>query len=166
MDDSFKIDKNYVASEGVVVDVGRQTIDFLYVERFVVKSGLSKDFGTFKVYEKVVDLLKRKYQIIKEPYEIEEHITASKPISLLDGTKIDLAPLVKEAVAFYFDDVILHFQTFLGKKTPDYLLLLGGGARAYGPFFEDKFKIVTSPDTPEYANARGMLKFITRAVMK
>jgi len=164
MDENFKVRKDYLSSEGVVVDVGRQTIDFLYVENMVVKAGSSKDFGTFKIYEKVVDLLKRKHSVVKEPFEIEEHLTENRPITLLDGGKIQLAPIVKEAVQFYFDDVLAHFSTFLSKRTPDYLLLLGGGALVYGPFFKEKFKLVEVPADPQFSNAEGMYRFLDQAI--
>jgi len=165
MDDAFHVNKNFLPTEGVVIDVGRQTIDFLYIERFVVKHGSSKDFGTFKIYEKAVDLLKREHSIIKEPYEIEELLSTGKAITPLHGgDKVHVEPLIKKAVAFYFSDVQLHFETFLSKKNPDYILLLGGGAIVYGPFFKEKYKIVEIPAEPQFSNSRGMLKFLAKAV--
>jgi hypothetical protein len=165
-DDQFKISKSYL-QDGVIVDVGRQTIDFLYVERLVVKNGSSKDFGTFKVYERMVDLLKKKYHVVKEPWEIEELLSSGKPItSIKDGTKMQIAPLVREAVSFYFDDVISHFETFLSKKTPDYLILLGGGAMLYGDLFKERYKLVETPEDPQFSNAVGMLKFVTHQMSK
>jgi hypothetical protein len=167
MDDNFKIQKDYLEGEGVVIDVGRQTIDFLFLDRMVVRRGSSKDFGTFKVYEKVGELLKKKYSIVKEAYEIEEYLTRNKSINQLSsGEKIPIQPLVKEAVAYYFDDVMLHFSTFLSKETPDYLVLLGGGALIYGSFFKDKYKTVIIPDDPQFANAIGMHRFIAKASAK
>lgn len=166
MDDGFKVRDEYLHSEGVIIDVGRQTIDFLYVDGFVVKAGSSKDFGTFKVYEKVVDLLKRKHKISKEPYEIEDHLSNNKPITTTNGNKIQLAPLVKEAVAYYFDDVATQFSIFLSKKTPDYLTLLGGGALVYGPFFKERYPLVEVPEDPQFANAVGMLRFVKSATVK
>lgn len=161
-DANFKVAKEYLQN-GVIVDVGRQTVDFLYVERMVVKHGSSKDFGTFKVYEKMVDLLKRKHNLVKEAFEIEELLSTGKAItSIKDGSKVQVQPLVKEAVAFYFPDVISHFETFLSKKTPDYLLLLGGGAMLYGPSFREKYKLVEVPDDPQFSNAKGILKFLDK----
>ena len=166
MDENFKISKDFLTTEGVVIDVGRQTVDFLYVDKFVVKQGTSKDFGTFKIYEKVVDLLKRKHNVIKEPYEIEEHLTANKAITTMKGDKVQLAPFVKEAVQFYFNDVILQFEAFLSKKTPEYVLLLGGGAVVYGPYFREKYKLVEIPEDPQFVNCRGMLRFLNGALKK
>lgn len=161
-DPAFNIDPKYLAN-GVIVDIGRQTIDLLYVERMVVKAGTSKDFGTFKVYEKVVDLLKRKHNIQKEPHEIEDIVSSGKSISNIEtGKKLDIQPLLKEAVQYYWKDVLLHFETFLSKRTPDFLLLLGGGALLYGPFFEDKYKLVEIPEDPQFSNGAGMLKFMDK----
>jgi len=167
MDENFRIRKEYLEGEGVVVDIGRQTIDFLFLDRMVVKHGASKDFGTFKVYEKVSELLKKKHGVVKEAYEIEDHLTRGRPITqLTTGEKIQVEPLVKEAVAYYFNDVMLHFSTFLSKDTPDYLILLGGGALVYGAFFKTKYKLVEIPDDPQFSNAAGMFRFITRMAGK
>jgi len=164
MDTAFKVKQDYMEGEGVVIDVGRQTIDFLFVDRMVVKKGISKDFGTFKVYDRVADLLKKKYDIVKEAYEIEEYITRGKAINQLDtGVKVQVQPLVKDAVAHYFGDVTTHFSSFLSKETPDYLLLLGGGALIYGPFFQAKYKLVEIPENPQFSNAAGMLRFLDKA---
>jgi hypothetical protein len=80
----------------------------------------------------------------------------------MDGTSIDLAPIVSEEVANVFPDVNRVFSTFIGTKTPDYVFLLGGGAHLYAKYFQEKYPIIKMPESPQFSNAIGMLRFISR----
>lgn len=161
--DEGKISKSYMESEGIVIDIGRQTIDLLHVNGMVVKSGLSKDFGTSVVFNKASNLLRERYGIMKSATDIEDHLRNKKPFSDLQGNKVTVQDVLGDSVEYYAPDIDAVFQGFLSKSTPDYLILLGGGALIYGPHFKAKYPVVMIPEDPQFSNAQGLLKLINRA---
>jgi len=152
----------YSKSSGVVVDVGRHTIDMVQIEQIHPKDGASYDYGTFLIFNRVSQVLRKTHNVVKDTWELEKSYLANKPIPTMSGASIDLAPIVAQEVAEVFPDVNRVFSTFIGHKTPDYVFLIGGGAHLYARYFQEKYPIIKTPENPQFANAIGMLRFLSR----
>lgn len=162
MDRNNRVLPTFRDTQGIVMDVGRQTVDFIYLDSMMVKDGSSIDFGTFKVFSHVADQLKSRYSIHKESYEIETLFRTKRKITLMGGEMVDIKPMVDEAVAYFASDMEKYFSIFNATKTPDYVVMIGGGAYLYGDYFKQKYRIVSIPDQPHIVNTIGMLKFLER----
>jgi hypothetical protein len=154
----------YLKSEGVVGDVGHQTFDMLHVRSMVVKNGSSRDFGTRKIMAYACSLLRKDFGIMKDVAELEDHLRSGRPFNTPEGVTVDPAPVVQSAVAYYASDIDMEFRSFLTKLTPDYLILLGGGALIYGDHLKSIYPKVVIPEDPGLANVRGMYKLLNRTV--
>jgi actin-like ATPase involved in cell morphogenesis len=150
---------------GIVLDIGFNTIDVLCFEK-----------GTaIKSDAKTLD----KSGISKIVLELSEFISKEKGIQLSDqeakdiflagrmnvyGNIIDLTEAVRNITEMYFDEVLHNIRSLWEKRLQraDVLLLAGGGAVAIGRYIPSEYaKIVTVPEKPEFANARGYLKALT-----
>jgi hypothetical protein len=162
-DEQGRILPVYLKSEGVVGDIGHQTFDMLHVHSMVVKSGSSRDFGTRKVMAYACGLLRKDHGIMKDVAELEEHVRSGRPFNTPEGATVDPLPVVQAAVAYYASDIDMEFRSFLTKLTPDYLILLGGGALIYGKHFQSIYPKVVIPTEPNLSNVKGMFKLLSRA---
>lgn len=162
MDTSGVVSQEYIKSSSMIVDIGRRTIDFLYITDLVVTDGKSDDFGTFKLYERVIEVLKRTHDIDKKPFEIDEYIADNKPIPQLGKPSIDVLKLAKAQAKGLGEELMFLTQSFLAKKTPERLILLGGGALLFEDILKKEFPTVIVPDNPQFCNVNGLYKFLCR----
>jgi hypothetical protein len=162
MGTDLQVRPEFKNADGVVMDFGRYTIDLTHINNMSPVEGKSFPFGTNILFEQVAQDLRSKYDIIKEVGEIERAFIAGKLIRTLKGLEVDLTPIVEEHAAKSFAHVHQIFSTFIGTKTPDWVVLLGGGALLYAPYLKDKYPIVELAGNTQFANAVGMLRFLLR----
>jgi hypothetical protein len=162
MNDSLKLKTDYYKTQGVICDWGRLTFNSLYIDNAQVKAGATQDYGVYKLFDHLIEQLKKRYSIVKTYYEIEDLIRNKKSIPQLEGEDIDIQPLLQEVAEAYFPDIDKLFMQFISKYTPYFIFLLGGGAYYIGDMFKAKYKKSVVAVEPETANVRGMLKFLNR----
>jgi hypothetical protein len=163
---SFLVSKDFTDSTGLIVDVGRRTVDISYVEALTVLDGKSYDFGTYKILERVNQILRDKYSVMKEIYEIENFVQTDKKLKTLTGTEVDLKDLMESSATEYSRELLFILQSFFAKKTPDYILLMGGGAGVYEKALKAKYPTIQMLKNPAYSNACGLLKFLDRVSLE
>jgi Actin like proteins N terminal domain/Archaeal actin homologue MreB-like, C-terminal len=163
MDKNLQVKTEFQSSEGVIVDIGRRTIDFVYIDNLIVKEGKSEDFGTFNIFKRAGEYLQAQHSIIKEPYEVERYYIDNKRIRLTNGKQVDIKPLIDRAVGEHAQSFGDLFASFMGAShTPDFIFLIGGGAFLYGGYFKGKYDMVVIPSSPHTSNVEGLLKYINR----
>lgn len=162
MGDTLVVDGRFLGSTGITVDIGRRTVDITYVDNLSVKEGKSFDLGTYRVYERVAGDLRSKFGVMKDVHEIEGLYKSGKNIKLLSGGEVNLSELVGIFAEELAGDVMYAMQGFFAKKTPDYVLLFGGGSRLYEGIIRGKYPVIEVLEDAVFANALGALKFLER----
>lgn len=162
MGNDLQVRPDFKNAAGVVMDFGRYTIDLTHIDNLVPSEGKSFPFGTNVLFEQVAQDLRSKHDIVKEVWEIEKAFVSGKKIRTLKGTEVDLSPIVYEHAGKSFPHVQQIFSTFIGTKTPDWVVLLGGGALLFAALLKERYPIVELAENTQFANAVGMLRFLVR----
>lgn len=162
MDKNYSVLPEYRESSGLVVDIGRRTVDFLSAEEMSVKNGHSVELGTHKVFERAIEILKKDHSVVKELYEVEGLSISRKKIRKLDGTVVDVEKIIDVAVDSFTQDLFFAMRSFFEKKTPDYLVMFGGGSFLFENAFKKMYPVVRIPQDTIFTNANGLFKFLKR----
>jgi hypothetical protein len=163
---SMQVGKDYSSTSGIVVDIGRRTVDISFIDSLIVKSGKSYDFGTMKVLEQVEVQVKEQFKVVKTAYEIEKYYTDNKVIRTMDGKSIDIGKLIPGVAKTLYPQLSFILKSFFESKTPDYLMVTGGGALIFGSMIKEEFPMARTIKDPVFSNAVGMRRFLCRVYMK
>jgi hypothetical protein len=162
MDKDYRVKPLYAEGVGLVVDIGRKTVDVSFIDSLMVKDGKSFDFGTMKVFENVSAQLRDNYKVVKQLYEIEQYFIKNNSIRTLEGKDIKVSSNVSAAVKELYPQLEFILKGFFESRTPDYLLLTGGGAELFEGLMKEKYPMTERVYNSMYGNAEGLHKFLAR----
>jgi len=161
MDDAGKV-KADTAKNGIVLDIGFNTIDVLCFEKGTAIRSDAKTldkFGISKIVLELVELINREHGIQLSDQEAKDVFLAGQ--MNVYGSRIDLTEAIRNITEMYFDEVMHNIRSLWDKRLQraDLLLLAGGGAVTIAKYVPSEYaKIVKVPERSEFANARGYLK--------
>jgi hypothetical protein len=148
---------------GLLVDVGRYTVDFSLVDELTLVRGNSVDFGTRHLVERVQAAVAS--QGVKlEMSEVESSfLDHGKCFSNVAGKRVSPWKVLSEEdfLSSYYGDIRLAFNSFVGEERIDYVVLCGGGSHLIHEHFIKDFKIPILALDYVRANVLGMLKMMT-----
>jgi len=151
--------------DGVIIDIGRKTLDVVAVKKLRPFHGSTHNIGTVALLRAAQEVLMSEYHIKKSIVELEERLLTGQLITLksLRGVSVeeDLFPLAIEKMEPVIRQAVIEE---LGETTPDYVFLVGGGSVFYKTIIEQIFPYTIVVDNPVFANAVGLYRFFERAV--
>lgn len=151
--------KEYLGQEGLILDVGRRTIDIIVIRNMSPVDGATYDYGTYTVYNEVASALRRKYSLNKPIYDIEDRHIRRAPIHLPTGGIVDVAPLVEQHAQVVAKRTLENLKEYLYQQTPDYVYIVGGGSYLFANIFRDYFVNLKTVEYAEFLNVMGMYIF-------
>jgi hypothetical protein len=148
---------------GVVVDIGRFTVDLSTVSELTLVSGRSVPFGA----RVLVDALQA--DIAREGVRLEaDEIEASlvdrdRTFANITGKSVHPWKMLTESgrLEGYYSDIKIAMNNFVGSERTDYLILCGGGSYLVGGFVAEDFKVPIFELDYVRANVKGMLAMMT-----
>lgn len=155
--------KNLSSQQGLILDIGRWTLDVIQATRLVPTDGATFHLGTFTVYNHVSLVLREQHSLTKPSYEIEQRHINAWPIQPLSGPEIDVVSLVRRGAKTQCSRIVSALKEWFFDATPDYIYLVGGGARLFEEHLKKTFPRVSSFDRPELLNVKGLWKFFGEA---
>lgn len=146
-----------------VVDIGGRTTDSVVliggdkVDHSVSGTG---NVGISNVYDKISADLRARFDVARIRLVTIENAVRSGKIRFR-GVEHDIADIVQNAVREVGPQILREVQRRIGDAAEmSEVLLVGGGARLLEETMRDHYPHCVVPDDPEFANARGMLKFL------
>ncbi len=144
-----------------VIDIGGRTTDIAVVlpgKRIDHARSGSADIGVLNLIEAVGAALHRELGVEVPAYAIDRALR-TRTISVW-GKKKDVGALIDAAAESVMERIYREINRKLGSAIDiDRILLVGGGARVFGTVAGRYPNIQMAPD-PEYANARGFVKYL------
>jgi hypothetical protein len=148
---------------GLVVDIGRYTVDFSLVDELTLVRGKSDDLGTRHLVEKLWAMIIS--QGVKlEMDEVESAFTDHKrTFSNITGKTVHPWKLLSDSdlLRAYYADVRIALNNFIGEERIDYIILCGGGSHLIHEYFVRDFRIPLLSLDYVRANVLGMLTMMT-----
>lgn len=150
-----------------VIDIGGRTTDCVTVfgggKLDHTASGTGQ-VGISNVYDIVENELKRRFNVSKIRLSTLEYVARERRIRLR-GQEHDVGSIVDAAVTEIGQQIIRE----CGRKIGDAaematVLLVGGGAPLMSEILRKSFPHLHVPQQPEFANARGMLKYLSLGI--
>lgn len=146
-----------------VLDIGGRTTDSVTIygggklDHEVSGTG---NIGISNVYDQIENELKRRFKVSKIRLVTLEHVARHRKIRLR-GQDHDVHDLVEAAVREVGSQIIREVKRRIGDAAEmESVLLVGGGAALMGDLIREEYPHCHIPDEPEFANARGMLKYV------
>lgn len=146
-----------------VVDIGGRTTDSVTIygggKLDHTKSGTG-NIGVADVYEKIAHALKRKFDVSHIRLAALELVCRERRVRLRGQTH-DVNDIVTSAIQEVGEVIVREVQRRIGDAAEmESVLLVGGGAVLMRDVVAARYPHCKVPDAPEFANARGMMKFI------
>jgi hypothetical protein len=148
---------------GVVVDIGRFTVDLSRVEELTLVSGESVPFGSRVLVEALQADIARDGPKL-ELDEIEASFTDhDKVFTNLSGKPVKPWKILSDSgrLQGFYADIKMAVKNFVGEDRIDYLILCGGGAFLARDFVARDFKVPLLELDYVRANVKGMLAMMT-----
>lgn len=146
-----------------IVDIGGRTTDSVVllggekVDHSVSGTG---NVGISNVYDKIAADLRAKFNVARIRLVTIENAVRTGKIRFR-GTEHDITEFVKGAVREVGPQIVREVQRRVGDAAEmSEVLLVGGGATLLEEVMREHYPHCVVPKDPEFANARGMLKFI------
>jgi len=146
-----------------IVDIGGRTTDSVVllggekVDHTVSGTG---NVGISNVYDKIAADLRAEFSVARIRLVTIENAVRTRKIRFR-GTEHDINDLVNNAVREVGPQILREVQRRIGDAAEmSKVLLVGGGATLLEQVMRDHYPHCVVPQDPEFANARGMLKFI------
>lgn len=163
-DDKGNYRSNFDRSAPIaVVDIGGRTTDSVVllggdkVDHSVSGTG---NIGISNVYDKISADLRAKFNVNSIRLVTIENAVRTNKIRFR-GQEHDIAEIIKEAVSEVGPQIMREVQRRIGDAAEmSEVLLVGGGATLMEKVMRDYYPHCVVPENPEFANARGMLKFL------
>lgn len=150
------------SGRGVVIDVGRFTVDFSKIDEMTLTGGYSMDYGT----RHLIAELQGKFApagIKLNPEEIEASFQDhSRSFSNVQGKYIKPWEVLQklDSLDKYYQEIKIGLNNFIGEERVDYIILCGGGSYLIQDRFTQDFRIPILALDYLRANAYGMLKML------
>jgi plasmid segregation protein ParM len=154
--------KNDTGKNGIIMDIGFNTVDVLCFENgTAVRSDSSTldKFGISKIINELTDSIQRKYTVSLSEQEGKE-VFRNGYITIY-GHKQDISEQIRNITEKYFDELMhkIHSGWESRLQRADVLILAGGGAICLKDYLPSNYsKLIHMPEQPEFSNARGYLK--------
>jgi plasmid segregation protein ParM len=160
-DDGNPIEGNDDGGMVGIVDIGGRTTDCVWVlppQKIDHKHSGTENIGVLNVFDNVQSAIQKRFETPVSRNKLEEAVL--KGTLSLFGEKHDVNDIVEAAIANVAEQIHREIQRRFGQGADlDKILFVGGGA-ALMPRIAKHFKHGITPQNPEFANARGMLKFM------
>ncbi|WP_157280107.1 ParM/StbA family protein [Orenia marismortui] len=154
-----EVRKRFVGGNVVVIDVGFFSVDLYQTKALKpVKINLIKAIdGMHYAYTQLAKVIANKFNIVKEPYEVEEYFRIKK----VNGVSIE------SDINKILDKLTRHIVSQIRTTLPDYkevdnFLLTGGGSYHLAEHIGEKITNLEVQEEALLANARGGLKWLRR----
>jgi hypothetical protein len=148
---------------GVVIDIGRFTVDLSTVKELTLVNGSSVPFGTRVLVEALqAEIARDGLQLGMD--EIEEAFSDhDKVFANIAGKSVKPWKLLTDSgrLESYYSDIRMAINNFVGAERTDYLVLCGGGAYLVHDLLANDFKVPMLDLDYVRANVKGMLAMMT-----
>jgi hypothetical protein len=148
---------------GVVIDIGRFTVDLSTVKELTLVDGVSIPFGTRVLVEALqAEIARDGLQLELE--EIEDSFSNhDKVFANISGKSVKPWKLLMDGggLQSYYSDIKMAINNFVGADRTDYMVLCGGGAYLVHDLVANDFKVPMFDLDYVRANVRGMLAMMT-----
>jgi hypothetical protein len=149
--------------KGVIVDVGRYTVDFSKVDELTLVGGFSMDYGTRHLITELQGLFSAggiKLSLEEIELALADH---SKTFSNVHGKFIKPWEVLQGLGSLdkYYGEIKIGVSNFVGEERVDYIILCGGGTYLIRDRFMQDFKATLLEVDYLMANAFGMLKMLS-----
>jgi len=153
--------KRLKSTRGLVIDVGRKTVDFTLVDKLVVARGYSVDLGLHSVLEQVLgECQARGLSLTLGDIEVALK-EPKRSFSSLGGASIRPAELLESFLGSYVGAVRSAADSFLGGEAIGWVALVGGGVYHVQKHFSKLgVPVLDLSCDPVMANCSGMLSFL------
>lgn len=146
-----------------VVDIGGRTTDSVVLlggEKVDHSASGTGNVGISNVYDKISSDLRAEFNVARIRLVTIENAVRTGKIRFR-GAEHDIGEIVQNAVREVGPQIVREVQRCIGDAAEmSEVLLVGGGAPLMESVMREHFPHCVVPKDPEYANARGMLKFI------
>lgn len=146
-----------------IVDIGGRTTDSVVllggdkVDHTVSGTG---NVGISNVYDKIEADLRAQFKVARIRLVTIENAVRTRKIRFR-GQEHDITDIIKNAVREVGPQIIREVQRRIGDAAEmSEVLLVGGGATLLEEVMRNEYPHCVVPKDPEFANARGMLKFV------
>jgi hypothetical protein len=148
---------------GVIIDIGRFTVDLSTVKELTLVGGVSVPFGTRVLVEAL------QAEIARDGLQLDfDEIEASfsdhgKAFANIVGKLVQPWELLMGSgrLQGYYSDIKMAINNFVGADRTDYLILCGGGAHLVRDLVANDFKVPMLDLDYVRANVKGMLAMMT-----
>lgn len=144
-----------------IVDIGGRTTDCVWIcppDKIDHLHSGTENIGVLNVFDEVFRGIEGRFKVPVSRNKLEEAVTTG--VLQLFGEKQNVQDIVDSAIANVAEQIHREIQRRFGHAADlDKILFVGGGA-ALMPKIAKHFKHGITPEMPEFANARGMLKFM------
>ena len=151
------------AGRGVVIDIGRYTVDFSKIDELTLIGGYSMDYGTRHLITELQGLF-ASASIRLSPEEIEaSFLDHSRSFSNVHGKFIKPWEVLQklDSLDKYYQEIKVGLNNFIGEERVDFLILCGGGSFLIFDRFVQDFKVQILPLDYLRGNVLGMLKMLS-----
>lgn len=152
-------------TETVVIDMGGNTTDITTITAgkptINIEKSSSKVLGVLNIRDELRSLIVGKFKIEKADDHLLDKTIQTGSFRFWREDK-DVSDLVKQAKQKTIKRLMTYVEETIGDGAfIENLLFVGGGAVLLQDEFKAKYPQATIGENPEFANARGMLKFMT-----
>jgi len=149
--------------KGVIIDIGRYTVDFSKVDELTLVGGFSMDFGTRHLIQELQGLFSSggiKLSLEEIEQALADH---SKSFSNVKGKFIKPWDTLQKLASLdkYYAEIKIGINNFVGEERVDYMILCGGGSHLILDRFMQDFKVQVLPVDYLRANVLGMLMMLS-----
>lgn len=154
--------KQETGRNGIIMDVGFNTVDVLCFENGMAvrsDSATLDKFGISRIITELIESIQRNHNVGLSEQEGKE-VFQNGYISIF-GHKQDISESIRNITEKYFDELMHRIKSNWENRLQraDVLILAGGGAISLKDYLPSEYsKIIQIPSMPEYSNARGYLK--------
>jgi hypothetical protein len=151
---------------GVVIDIGRFTVDLSRVEELTLMAGESVPFGTRVVVEALQAEISRA-GVQLELDEIESSfLDHDRVFANIEGQSVRPWKMLSDGgkLQAYYSDIKMALGNFVGAGRIDYMVLCGGGAHLVYDFVAKDFRVPVLAVDYVRANVKGMLAMMVEQV--
>lgn len=144
-----------------IIDIGGRTTDMAVIARGAVdhaRSG-SENIGVLDLIEAMGLALAKELGAAVPAYAIDKALR-TRTITAW-GKKKDIGALIDDCAKNVLERIMREINRRMGSAVDiDRILLVGGGAKVFGPV-ASQYPHITIPEDPEFANARGFAKYLS-----
>jgi len=149
--------------KGIIIDIGRYTVDFSKVDELTLVGGFSMDYGTRHLIQELQGLFSAggiKLSLEEIELALADH---SKTFSNVHGKFIKPWDVLQGlgSLEKYYNEIKIGINNFVGEERVDYMILCGGGSYLILDKFKQDFRAEVLGVDYLRANAFGMLKMLS-----